>query len=105
MKEIENEQKATDSYLLVESEENHTNINFLECGHFLLEDFSFIGTTSDGLLNCDCHKEIHLEIKCPYSKIESKSIENAIMDNDFFIETYKKFEKTHEYFNKVQYQL
>ena len=46
----------------------HTNFNVTDSGFIINPEWLFIGTTSDGMVSCDCCGKGVLEIKCPYCK-------------------------------------
>ena len=76
-------------------------------GTRLCERLPFIGASPDGLYNCDCHNdgEIAIEVKCPYSKRDTKSLEEAVADENFYLDSNFVLKRTSQYFTQVQMQL
>ena len=58
------------------------NISVEDAGLFLSNKYSFLGASLDGGVNCD-GQTWGLEIKCPYSKLNS-SLDKSLQDKTFF---------------------
>ena len=84
---------------------HHSNCEIKGCGINLCLT-SFIGASSDGVFSCKCHKmNALIEIKCPYSMIDSVKIEDAIEYKQVCIDASKHLKKKHRYYTQVQVQL
>ncbi len=76
--EIDHEKMALEEYTLLKSTE-HTQYEMKDCGLTLCLEFPFIGAPPDGIFTCTCHNYKYIiEIKCPYSKRDTDSLEEAI---------------------------
>ena len=63
---------------------------------------SFLGAPPDGIAKCSCHEEKRLtEVKCPYSKKDMLSLEDAVTDTSFFLDSDKSLKKNHKYFYQI----
>ena len=84
----------------------HENFKVHPFGFVICKESPFIGASPDGIFKCQCHHMTKLiEIKCPYSKTETQSIEEAFSDSTFFISQDRELEKHHKYYTQVQMQL
>ena len=81
------------------------NISVEDAGLFLSNKYSFLGASLDGGVNCD-GQTWGLEIKCPYSKLNS-SLDKSLQDKTFFLKKGKEVElrRNHPYFYQVQGQM
>ncbi len=100
----DHEKVALEEYCLILHTE-HSKYEIKECGLKLYQEFPFIGASPDGIFTCTCHKsEFLIEIKCPYSKRDTESLEEAI-DSMFFLDKEKQLKTDHKYFTQIQLQL
>ena len=61
---------------------------------------------ADALFSCNCHNLKHtVEIKCPYTKRDTKNINEAVLDKDFCLDQERNLKKTHRYYTQVQLQM
>ncbi len=56
---------ARDTYL-VQQASKHKSLEVSACGIFVDSSAPFLGASPDGLVDCVCHEQRLLEIKCPY---------------------------------------
>lgn len=45
--------------------QKHKNVKYFPCGVFLDKDSPFLAASPDGIVECDCHGRVLVEIKCP----------------------------------------
>ena len=85
----------------------HQNFKVYQSGFVISKEMPFIGASPDGIFKCNCHNVTKLiEIKCPYSKRETQSVEEAIKnDSSFFLSEDKKLKRGHKYYTQIQMQL
>ena len=82
------------------------NVNVKEVGLKVSQSRPYLGASLDGIVSCD--GEIWgLEIKCPFSKYNSK-LEEALLDKNFFLKITEgevKLKGSHKYYYQVQGQM
>ena len=54
-----------------------------ECGHFINEQWPFVGASPDGIISCNCHGRGVLEIICPFYHHETSLQTLATEDKKF----------------------
>lgn len=105
-----NEDTARRKYVSVMKKE-HPSITVKNCGLLVTPDYSHLGASPDGYVNCT-HCEDHnglIEIKCPSSSHwRTKTPEECAMDKKFFcclVNGKVRLKRNHSYFYQVQGQL
>ena len=97
---IDNESNALDDYQMT-----HQRSEIKRTGIKLHYKYPFIGASPDGIFSCSCHNSDRLlEVKCPFSKKDTYSIEEAIDDN-FFLDRTLVLKSTHKYYTQIQIQM
>ena len=97
------EKKAQKAYLERVKDE-HTDFCVKDTGLHIDHEAPYLGASPDGLVDCKCHGQGLLEIKCP-SKHRS-NLKNYFKDKKCPIEeTAQKMKPTHEYYYQVQMQM
>lgn len=102
---IENEKVALDEFVLSVSD-IHSNFKVDDCGLLLLSDCPYIGASADGLFTCQCHNEkVTVEVKCPFSHRNTLSLEDALTDSNFCLDSSKNLKTNHHYYAQIQLQM
>ena len=82
------------------------NVNVEEVGLKVSQSRPYLGASLDGIVSCD--GEIWgLEIKCPFSKYNSK-LDEELLDKNFFLKITEgevKLKRSHKYYYQVQGQM
>ncbi|XP_060592462.1 uncharacterized protein LOC132747159 [Ruditapes philippinarum] len=63
---IKNESKARQAYVNKVGQ-HHKKLQVVEHGLMVYSDCTFIRGSPDGIITCDCHEPVLLEIKCPFN--------------------------------------
>ena len=59
----------------------HTDFTVYDSGFQIMQqDKPFIGVSADGIVNCRCHGESTLEIKCPFCHINDSQLLGKLAD-------------------------
>ena len=82
------------SFLMQLLKRSHTNVKFQECGLYVDGKMPYLGASPDGVVTCDCHGVMLVEVKCPSRKLE---------DCDFLSEG--RLREKHRYYGQVQGQM
>ena len=99
-----NEKRTIEEYTLQISFD-HDDFCIDECFLKLCMDESYIGATPDGIFFCQCHAIANLiEVKCPYSLKDIKSIDE-VDQSAFFITSDNELKTNHQYYAQIQLQL
>lgn len=98
---IDNESNALFDYQLP-----HEECSVESVGIKIHRKYPFIGASPDGIFTCRCHNYNRLlEVKCPFSKRETKTIEEAVEDSKFFLDKSLVLKSNHKYYSQVQIQM
>ena len=102
---IENEKKAIDDAYLRHMD-NHCNFSINSSGMRVHPKHPYISASPDGIFTCQCHEINRLvEVKCPYSKRDTLSVEDAVKDQSFFLDSELNLKQGHKYYTQIQIQL
>jgi len=80
----------------------------VDSGLVINSQWPFIAASPDGIINCTCHGQGVLEIKCPYSHRYESVEEAASNDENFCLKEDQgiiKLDSTHAYYHQIQIQL
>ena len=80
--------------LMQQLKKSHSNARFYECGLFIDRHMPYIGASPDGIVECDCHGKILIEVKCI-----TGSIDEASFLSD------RQLKPRHKYYGQVQGQM
>lgn len=86
----------------------HENFKYEESGLIINPKYPYFAVSSDGLLSCDCHVKVCVEIKCPKTLESGESFDLLTRKpNNILNKSGDKYflEKTHAYFYKTQMQI
>lgn len=78
-----------------------------DAGLKLHPTYPFLGASPDGFVQCDCHGEGVLEIKCPFC-LKEKTFDEAADSNSFCLVNVNgqpSLKRDHQYYYQVQLQL
>ena len=79
--------------------QGHNDFQTTECELYLYQKNPFVGASPDGIAKCSCHEEKCLiDVKCPYSKKDVRSLDDAVTDTSFFLDSDKSLKRNHKYF-------
>lgn len=103
----ENEKKARNTYFKKNSK-LHSNLKIVDCGLKVNREFPHIGASPDGIVTCDCCGTGVVEVKCPFSQRNSRTLKAIfskknsplIMVNGSLI-----MNKKHQYYYQIQMQM
>jgi len=87
---------------------SHEGLSIVDSGLVINSQWPFIAATPDGVINCTCHGQGVLEIKCPYSHRYESVEEAASNDKKFCLKEDQgiiKLDSTHAYYHQIQTQL
>ena len=102
---IDHENDAIEDKTLQYTDE-HPCFEIVSCGIRLSEKFPFLVASPDGIFSCSCHSiKRLLEVKCPFTKKDTRSIQEAASDKSFFIDSELQLKRTHKYFTQIQMQI
>ena len=79
----------------------HENLKCLRMGLRLYEKAPMLGASVDGIIECDCHGQTLLEVKCPYS-LRDKSINAEGCKLPYFTDELQ-LKKQHSHYTQVQF--
>ena len=85
----------------------HKVLHVTKTGFFTSVDYPFIGASPDGIIQCGCHDERLLEIKCPFT-YRGLSIKGYAAKTDGCLEivdNHIQLKRTHSFFFQVQCQM
>ena len=94
------EEIAIETYLQL-NRSKHEHLRCLRMGLRLYEKAAMLGASVDGIIECDCHGQTLLEVKCPYS-LRDKSINAEGYNLPYFTDELK-LKKTHPHYTQVQF--
>ncbi|XP_062541436.1 uncharacterized protein LOC134209470 [Armigeres subalbatus] len=57
----------------------HSNSVKLQSGLIICPEYPFLGASPDGIIQCDCHGKITIEIKCPYAGKNNADFTDALL--------------------------
>ena len=81
----------------------HVNLRCVQMGLKLYNKIPYIAGSVDGLLTCDCHGSMLIEVKCPYSLKDGSILRDggklAYLTNKLELKT------THAYYTQIQIYL
>ena len=101
------EKEAREVYLRA-CKSQHTDFCVTECGFFINTQWTYIGASPDGIINCTCHGKGVLEIKCPFCHHETSIQTAATEDSKFCLKLSDgklHLDQSHAYYYQVQTQL
>ncbi len=92
---------------------DHPGCTIIDCGLVVPHNEPHLAATPDGILQCDCHGRIIIEIKCPYSHRNKLVMDAAREDRSFPLRIERDEEgeenlvvdKNHQYYYQCQLQM
>lgn len=92
---------------------DHPGCTIIDCGLVVPHNEPHLAATPDGILQCDCHGRIIIEIKCPYSHRNKLVMDAAREDRSFALRIERDEEgeenlvvdKNHQYYYQCQLQM
>ena len=101
-----NEVSAKQEYVQV-MKNTHQNFSLSDNGLFISKDYSYLGASPDGIIDCTCCGSGIVEVKCPYKYKDVNP--RQINDKKCFLQLGKdgnlSLSTTHDYYYQVQGQL
>ena len=85
--------------------DNHCNFSINSSGMWAHPKHANISASPDEIFKCQCHEINRLaEAKRPYSKRDTPSVEDAVKDQSFFLDS-ELNKQGHKYYTQIQIQL
>ena len=81
----------------------HVNLRCVQMGLKLYNKIPYIAGSVDGLLTCDCHRPMVIEIKCPYSLKDGSILQDG--EKLTYLTNNLELKTTHAYYTQIQIYL
>jgi hypothetical protein len=87
------------------SQSKHTNFKLRQCGLFISEEDPYLGSSPDGIVECDCCGKGVIEIKCPFKYRNEDPSKIPQLDTNFFLDSNGIIKDSHSYYAQIQGQM
>lgn len=95
----------------MKEENSHINFTIKDVGLIISEEHQFLAGSPDGIFHCECHGDILLEIKCPFTHRQDSVRTAAEKDAKFPLQICPQknsellLSPSHPYYYQVQLQM